>query len=199
MKIYHVTNMGNLPGIVDLGLQPGTPRLSHHQKAFDALYKKGTGRAPGKYLYAWEFKTDKRTEKIAKDVAYWHVWGWRLNDMIEGQGDRVDLSDRRYPEMRTTIFAVLTAHVPKTAPWVLLGDFNHDHWAKSMYYRVYKRMDRRRQHTEPIVLVTRSIPAHLIRLWATILVNVKRKDRRWHLTTAIHRYQDPKPLKRRSS
>lgn len=206
MKIYHVTDMGNLPGILKLGLQPAKPRLPHHKKCFDELYRTVDQRAPEKYIYAWEFKTEKRTEKIAKDVAYWHVWGWRLNDMVTrlvgpgGKGDRIDLPDRRHPEMETAVFAVLTAHVPKTPHWVLGPEyFTHRQEVKEMSHRAYGRMDPRRQHVEPLVLITQPISAHLLRLWATVIVHVERKNRRWHLTTTIHRYATSKPLMRKPS
>lgn len=119
-------------------------------------------------LYAWKPKTPQRAAKIAKDVAYWHVWGWRSNDIVaqfpntQRYRTRQAIARKR-PLVIDTTFVALTFTVPRKH--VYTGD---RHKVLSSDAAAYDLFDPARNHVEPLYLVTKPVPPDSIRVWATL-------------------------------
>lgn len=169
VTLLHITEAVNLPSIWTHGLRLARPRLDHHAKDFR---QQGL---PPKVLYAWGTKDPRRMVKVAKDVAYWHVWGWRANDVqsavdqetraaVVPRGTYRRALRRKHPGLRDTMFCALRFTVPRAHV--------HATYLHKVLHRTAVQWDAgfdpARNHVEPMFLVVRPVPSDTLRVWATL-------------------------------
>ena len=123
-------------------------------------------------IYAWHTVNTRRMARIAKDVAYWHVWGYRANDVLRDVGRaspawRQDRALRRLrPKVEDAAFIALLFDVPRNGEWIGMRVYHKpkDRSAGP----VYDLLDSRYQHCEIACILTQPVPPTTIRVWATL-------------------------------
>jgi len=166
VRIMHITEARNLPSILKKGLLPHKPRLRNHRRTFRKAGVKS------KIIYTWGTDNNRRMAKLAKDVAYWHVWGWRNNGVIDAlfkrepkftSAKQIKLLKQMRPAPVDTTFVALLADIPNS--W-LKKCYNHKQLGREQPQ--YQLLDLAREHIEPMYLIERVIPPRTIRVWATM-------------------------------
>jgi hypothetical protein len=129
--------------------------------------------------------------KITKDVAYWHVWGWRMNSMLDtcqkedGEDHYQEMrrdplyGHREGPDVEDETFLALAVDVPAK------------HCCCGKYVHLQKRVngpcydtDRRYSHRAPMTLILKTIqPKHVRPIGLAWTTSIKKK-RRW--TIDVH-------------
>jgi len=191
MRLFHITPMDNLSSICKTGLRPYYPRLKSHQICFKKLG------LPKKLIYAWPAARPKTIEKLAKDVAYWRVWGWRLNDMVKAGANSANknLANRARPPVEPDCFAILTFDKTYTgAENPLMGFVHVQHPDESS--PCYSTMDIRYTHHQRLFLIDHEIAAEELCMWGCVWTEVKRADRRWNIDVHLHRFRTASKLVR---
>lgn len=187
MRLFHVTPASNLSSIMKSGLTPSLPKLRNHRLAF-------TGdNYPQDITYAWYAKNTKQMSKIAKDVAYWHVWGWRINRML----DEVQSKDpheydimvkdpafghrRNPPVVDETLLVLVLSNIANES---CFGGYEHGQIRKMTPAYDIKR---RRVHREPMALIADVVPPENVRPWALVWTETTREGRKWDVKTRLRR------------
>jgi len=193
MRLLHITEADNFVSIMKTGLKPCVPKLVHHRKALEQ------GRLPSKVIYAWDAEDPRKMAKVAKDVAYWHVWGWRINDLLRHSEEDVCMNRHLQiegPPIRDQVFVALTFDATEGVHRYWENEFykksrvTHSAHPKGLTGACWKDMDPRYAHSKmPMTWVSELVPPEKIRPWAMLWTKSKRRRWKWDVDVHIRRFK----------